>query len=345
MIGARIIDQMNDEIRLPSELPKISIIVPVYNAEKYINRCLDSILGQNYENIELVMVDDGSTDGSSDICKHYCESDVRCRYFYQNNGGPDAARREGLIRSCGDYVVFVDADDYIKQDMVRTLYKVALEHNANVVCCEIERFSDSGRIWDESRKVDALTVFESVPEKMSAFFESRVLQGSYCAKLIRREVLSGYRYTDNTVIGEDISAILHIAQQEQSIVMIPDAYYRYYWNMDSISHSAYTDRHKSSLKNYVDICSELAEKHYIDDRSVYGFFAEREMAVATAMSRGRTYDAEAVVMLRDHLKRIWRYVRKNKYTALYMKVCIGLYIISPRMFIGLYRIVYLLTGR
>lgn len=325
--------------------PLISVIVPVYNAQKYISRCLESILSQKYRSIEILIVDDGSVDNSSEICKSFCERDNRCKYIYQNNSGPDTARKEGLQRATGEYVVFVDADDYIKEDMISIMCDVAIKRDADIVCCEIERFNDQGKIWCENARIKNITVYNSIQEKMIAFFEDRVFRGSYWAKLIKKSILMEYGFTEDIVIGEDIAATLYIAEKDVPVVMIPDALYRYYWNTGSISHSGYSERHKTSLHNYIDKCNSLVSKHYIKDESVYGFFAEREMAVATAMSRSRFFDKEAARDLKDHLKSIWKYVMKNKYTALYMKICIAIFIISPRLFCRLYHIVYLITGR
>ena len=336
---------MSDEIKMTGDMPKVSVIVPIYNAEQHLRRCIDSILGQSYRNIEVIMIDDGSTDGSAGICREYCESDPRCSYFYRKNSGPDGARKEGVLRSTGEYLVFADADDYILQDMILTMYSECVKQDVGVVCCEIKRFSDTGKVWDEKSKLRSTTRYETMPSKMRAFFEERVLRGSYWAKLIRRDVLSDYEFTDNTLIGEDISAALYIISKDIPIVMIPESFYMYYWNLESISHSEYCDRHRNSLINYIDKCDKLVAGHYIDDSSVYGFFAEREMAVATAMGRGKVYDRETVSLLRDHMRSVWRYVLKNRYTALYMKLCIAMYIFSPSMFLWLYRGVYLLTGR
>ena len=99
----------------------ISIIVPVYNVEPFLRRCLDSILGQTYKNLEVILVDDGSTDASGTICNEYCAKDPRVRVFHQVNAGISAARNKGLDKSSGSFIVFVDSDDYIELNMVEVL--------------------------------------------------------------------------------------------------------------------------------------------------------------------------------------------------------------------------------
>ena len=90
----------------------VSIVVPVYNAAPYVGRCIDSILGQTYQDVQVIMVDDGSTDSSADICREYVKKDNRCIYIHQENAGPDYARKTGVINATGQYLMFFDADDY-----------------------------------------------------------------------------------------------------------------------------------------------------------------------------------------------------------------------------------------
>ena len=101
---------------------KISVIVPVYNVKLYLHKCVDSILNQTYQNIEVLLIDDGSTDGSSDICDSYTEKDSRIKVVHKKNGGLSSARNTGLDMATGEYILFVDSDDYIDIEMIRRLY-------------------------------------------------------------------------------------------------------------------------------------------------------------------------------------------------------------------------------
>lgn len=113
----------------------ISVIIPVYNCEKYLHRCLDSILKQSYRDIEVILVDDGSTDYSLSICKDYQNKDTRFKVFHKENGGPSSARNYGLDRCNGDYIVFVDSDDYLSINYLQELYDAMIKNNAEVVFC------------------------------------------------------------------------------------------------------------------------------------------------------------------------------------------------------------------
>ena len=111
----------------------ISVIVPVYNAEKYLRECLDSIVNQTYKNIEIILVDDGSTDGSGAICDEYADKDVRIKVYHIPNGGASNARNLGIDNADGEYLMFVDSDDIILPYVVERAIKLALEHNADIV--------------------------------------------------------------------------------------------------------------------------------------------------------------------------------------------------------------------
>lgn len=116
--------------------PLISIIVPVYNVEKYIPKCLKSLINQSYRNIEIILVDDGSLDHSLSICQKYAESDFRVKVINQNNAGVTMARLKGFQSSSGDFIVFVDADDYVSSDMVKTMLDIQQKYSVDMVCSQ-----------------------------------------------------------------------------------------------------------------------------------------------------------------------------------------------------------------
>ena len=115
-------------------MPKVSVIVPVYNAEKYLKQCLDSVVGQTLRDIEIIIVNDGSSDGSADICRGYL-SDERVRYFEKENAGLAAARQDGIDRASGEYLGFVDADDWLEPEMYEKMYAASRKNDADIVFC------------------------------------------------------------------------------------------------------------------------------------------------------------------------------------------------------------------
>ena len=167
--------------------PVISIIVPVYNTEKYLNRCVDSILGQSYDNIELILVDDGSTDSSFDICKSYQNKDSRVTAIHKENGGQGSARNIGLNVAKGDYIGFVDSDDFIDRLFILTLFDNLIKFDADISCVAYSREINS--VDDKEIKI-----FYQ-PEIMYEHLKTiSYIDQSPCNKLYRRSLFEKIRF-------------------------------------------------------------------------------------------------------------------------------------------------------
>lgn len=151
-----------------SQMELISVIIAVYNTEKYLCQCLDSVVNQTYTNLEIILVDDGSTDGSSEICKQYAQQDQRVQYIRQNNSGVSAARNNGLHVATGEYVYFADSDDFFELNMLEILYRLAHEHHAQIAACHWKsEFDDSTaqlgeKQWDYPKSVELFSAEEAM---------------------------------------------------------------------------------------------------------------------------------------------------------------------------------------
>lgn len=130
-------------------MERISVIVPVYNVEKYLDKCVQSILNQTYENIELVLIDDGSTDGSSKICDKYGKIDSRVKVIHKENGGLSSARNRGIDEAVGKFITFIDSDDYIHHQMLEILYEGIIKNKSDISICEYRRFDENETIEEE----------------------------------------------------------------------------------------------------------------------------------------------------------------------------------------------------
>lgn len=322
----------------------ISVIIPVYNAEKYLPRCLESISMQTYTSFEVIMIDDGSTDNSSSICKSYSDKDDRFKYIYQDNTGPDIARKTGTRAAIGEYVTYVDADDYISENALEVMVNNANETLADIICSQIVRF-DEKKEWPGSTYNEAERILKDKEEILNAFFVSETLIGTYYAKLIRRSIMEDYGFIRNGLIGEDITAALYMFDKAKIISLIPDKTYFYYQNGDSISHAKYSPRHAVSLDNYIKLRDLYLNRDGVTHQRICGYFASYQMAVATAMGRSGSYEKEPGELLRKDLKDHWKCIKNDAKTALYMKMCIWLYMHMPKVFIVLFHILYIFTGR
>ncbi len=323
---------------------KVSIIIPIYNAQKHLGRCLDSIKAQTYDDFEVLMIDDGSTDDSGAVCSSFVKNDPRFRYIYQDNRGPDMARKTGIEEASGEYAVFADSDDYVSSDMLEKMVSAMETTGADLVCSQIVRF-DEHKEWPGLKGVEETTILDNRKDILKAYFEDGIIIGTYYAKMVKTGIMKNYGFIKDGLIGEDITASLYMLKNSSKVAIIPDRTYYYYQNLESISHSEYSPRHLVSLNNYMKVRDELLSEGIIPEPRICGYFAGFEMAVATAMSRKGSYISEAGDILRADLKSNLKSIKADKKTGLYMKICISMYVISPKLFISLYRILYLMTGR
>lgn len=186
----------------------ISIIVPIFNTEKYLHQCLDSILSQSYENFECLLINDGSTDASASICREYIAKDARFRYFEKENGGVSSARNLGIERSGGAYITFIDSDDWVEFDYLEVLYSAIIQETADISVSSYRTYEMSKNIWlfHAFKRVEHQKVF-SRQELLNQLMFLDSLDSSYrfaSCKLVRKSVLTGIWFNESTHLGEDM---------------------------------------------------------------------------------------------------------------------------------------------
>ena len=182
---------------------RISVIVPVYNKKEYLGACVDSILGQTYRNLELVLVDDDSTDGSGALCDQYAAKDDRVRVIHRQNGGPTAACVTGMEQACGSHFMFIDSDDYVDPCMLEEMGKHLTGRPGEIVCCDhvLEKRKKTLPVASGAEPgVYEGTELESEIKAKLLGREQRLLPMSRCMKLCERSVFAGNeQYYDMTV--------------------------------------------------------------------------------------------------------------------------------------------------
>lgn len=186
----------------------ISIIVPIFNTEKHLHQCLDSILSQSYENFECLLINDGSTDASASICREYIAKDARFRYFEKENGGVSSARNLGIERSGGAYITFIDSDDWVEFDYLEVLYSAIIQETADISVSSYRTYEMSKNIWlfHAFKRVEHQKVF-SRQELLNQLMFLDSLDSSYrfaSCKLVRKSVLTGIWFNESTHLGEDM---------------------------------------------------------------------------------------------------------------------------------------------
>jgi glycosyltransferase involved in cell wall biosynthesis len=245
-------------------IPKVSVIVPIYNVEKYLKRCMESLLKQTLRDIEIIMVDDESPDNCPAMCDEYAKQDKRIQVIHKKNGGLGFARNSGLGIATGEYIAFVDSDDFVDIKMYEILYKTAKEENADTVYCGVN-FYENERVVISRKEVNKLTLFRGRKEIDGFLLDMIGPEPSYKGtvkylmsawrSIYSMEVINKYKlrfYSEREFISEDLLFNIDYLSNADSVIMIPQCYYYYSYNQNSISRTYRHDRFEFGLK-FIDV--------------------------------------------------------------------------------------------
>lgn len=240
----------------------ISVIVPIYNTAKYLNKCLKSILNQIFKNIEIILIDDGSTDNSLDICNYYKSNYKNVSIYSQKNSGPSVARNFGLKKAKGKYVSFVDSDDYIDLDMYSHMMNANDSRNVDVIISSyvVVDLDNEKVIRKKEYKNNYELIFKD-DDKIKRYLLNKISL-SPCDKLFRREFLieNNINFLEN-VYYEDINMILKCMYYSKEISITNNAFYNYTQRQNSITHTT-TLKHLNDFKSEIRKCYEFINRHY-----------------------------------------------------------------------------------
>ena len=219
---------------------KVSVIVPVYNCEAFLPACIESIVQQTYPNLEIILVDDGSKDGSGEICDAYAVKDPRIRVIHQVNQGVSTARNNGLNVAEGDMVSFVDSDDTVEPDLYEVLVSLAQEHEADIAHCGYRKIHFDGSYKDILGT--GILLVQNSFEASECLLTGQNFTGSPCTKLYRRELFEDIRFRPDLKINEDVLMNVQVFRKAQKLVFYDVPKYCYYEREQSATRS--TDRLK-----------------------------------------------------------------------------------------------------
>lgn len=274
----------------------VSIIVPIYNAEKYLDSCIQSVLRQTYTNWELILIDDGSTDKSGRIAEEYGFADERITVFHQKNLGVSLARNQGIDEATGNYVVFLDADDELIEDCLAKTVNIAEETNADVVAgrsCENQELFQDRIIWTGAEALE-----NSLKEHLFTY--------SACAKLIRREFIGKTRFTPDIRINEDSYFVFQLLCKQNVFVLTNDVIYFYRANSESSSRTVFSEKYFDILK-----VSDLKYKK-IEEQFPQMHDLAKNMLLKARMNVLRILAVRTRDEYRDVEKKLLEYILDNK---------------------------------
>lgn len=270
---------------------KISVIVPVYNKEEYLARCVKSLLSQTYENIEIILVNDGSTDNSGMLCDKLKSEDARIRVIHKENGGLSSARNAGIAAATGAYIGFVDADDSVDDTMYEALLNGAKKHDADLVLSGSKviggKMFETDGFYDTYHTFSEETVFETKDEieqlalgilgAPPGVFEDSQYGASVCKNIFKTSLLKDNNLqflSERTYGSEDLLFMIDFVLCAKKAVGVPGAFYNYYFISDSLSNTRKEDGFKRIALLNETICKRLSEEMPYDR---YIFSADRHL--------------------------------------------------------------------
>lgn len=247
---------------MSKNIPLISIIVPVYNVERYLRTCVKSLLGQTYKNIEIILVNDGSRDESGTICDELKKNNDKISVIHKENGGLASARNKGLEYAKGKYVTFVDSDDYVAEDMYECLYEAIIRTSSKIACCNWLRHIDTEGKKEIISPIGQLYTDETILSKEQAIKSLLLNNGmtySACDKLFKKELFDEIRFPCENLPSEDIPCIYKIIKNADRIVHIGEAKYYYRIVQGSISTQTFTKRNISTFEYMTDVVEDVVK--------------------------------------------------------------------------------------
>lgn len=243
----------------------ISVIVPVYNVKKYLQQCVESIIVQSYKQLEILLVDDGSSDGSSELCDRLKSIDKRIQVYHKGNGGLSDARNFGIEHSSGDYLAFIDSDDALHKDFFFVLMEAQEKYNADIVGCGMTLYHDLAELPELFKINHKYTerVFTSEDALKEYFSPSgdRIIHHGLCMKIYKRELFSQIRF-DIGKLHEDLYITYRLLDSAKAVVYVDSPYYFYFQN------------------NSDSICKNYGIKNFLDEAEaynrIYKYFEEQD---------------------------------------------------------------------
>lgn len=296
--------------------PLVSILSPCYNVEKFLPQCLETILGQTYHNLQVVLVDDGSRDGTWNVMQQYAAKDNRIEIYHQDNQGVAITRNNLLDKVKGDLVLFVDSDDWVELTMVEALVQIQQQSGADMVVCGMVKNDETPNLHDRS-----YTPYNQ-DQIVKAFLEHTWLNGSLCNKLVKTSLLHNERFRSGISYGEDALFCWHLLQHVKSVAVCKLQLYHYRMNETSLSHQKWTPEKKGSNHVVWQIIKEETDeswKQYLDIVKVR-FALEDMWAIYYASISDYSYDEHINIRQQNVRKNLWL-ILNSKIASRNMKLC------------------------
>ncbi len=259
----------------------VSVVVPIYNTEKYLEQCIESLINQTYRNIEILLIDDASPDKCPEICDSWQKKDQRIKVIHKQNEGLGMARNTGINNSQGDYILFVDSDDYIDTRLIEEAVTEAKNNNAEIVCYGFKKIL-KGKVIGEFIPKLKRKLFEDIqirekllPELIATSDKNskNIIEMSACMELISTELIKNNKWlfiSEREIISEDVCSLLELYSNVKTVYILEKPYYCYRINENSITHT-YNENDLKNIKIFYDYCINLCNKHEYNEETKLRF--------------------------------------------------------------------------
>ena len=313
--------------------PLISVIVPVYNIKEYLTRCVTSITGQSYEKLEILLVDDGSTDGTGVLCDELAEQDQRIRVFHKENGGSSSARNLGIQNATGEFLGFVDSDDYIETDMYERLVEGIMNSGAEIAQIGRDEVDEAGRKLPDVCIPPAEDVFVESADFMK---ELLLHKGdcSFCTKLVKRELLEDKGFPEG-VLNEDFHLLIQLLPRIKGVMSLGGQAYHVFYRIGSNTRKKDKNEFSRVFGDNVDnadLVQRIVDETYPDLHDIairFGLFQRMDYMLHVPVSMMQKGNKQYVVICR-YLKKHVRDIIMNKYLTKKNKVYLLLFAVAPK---------------
>lgn len=285
------------------EKVKVSVIVPIYNVEKYLKRCVESLINQTYKNIEILLIDDGSTDSSAEICNKLEKVDSRIKVYHKENGGLGSARNYGYKYAKGEYILFLDSDDYIELNTIENMMEYS---EYDIVCCGFDR------VDEETKKVYSQEMikmpFDELEITDKTIMETAFLSPSGWGKLFKKELLSNIKFSEDKRAVEDTLFYLEVIPKAKKIKYIKKILWHYMVRENSLIMSITEEKADLFEKNLLEVKKKYIENNY--NNAKFDFLTIQVFIHNCISIPSRLYTDKRIDM-NKRLKHIKKYMNDN----------------------------------
>lgn len=311
-------------------MPKtVSIIVPVYNVKPYLSRCIESLLQQTYTNLEILLVDDGSTDGSAVICDEYAAKDSRIKVIHKPNGGVSSARNAGLRAATGDYIGFLDSDDYCDLTMFKVLVTQLETAAADTAVCGFFNEETPGNFVPYFSGEQKTYCFVA-EEQITNLLQNRYYSCSCSDKLFCRNVLDGLFFDETVTHYEDLLFLYEAMKRSSKLAFYPEPLYYYCTNQGSASTSRFSDKTMTMVDVYDRIYAENRNNPTLST-VVRKEFVRNNVMFAILAANSEYSNTDSIARFRANIKKEWWFYVRCR-TSIGYKLCATLLLVNWKWF-------------